>query len=573
MTRLGAWLRGSRPSPTGLAIAATVVVYAVLAQRRWWIADDGMIVVRTAREIIAGHGPVFSSIERAEASTSALWTWLVAGAGWITGDVVAAAIVLGGALAVGGLALALDATRRLHRASGHSGALIPAGAGVVLAVFPFWDYATSGLEIGLVIGWLGAIWWGFVAVQNGHVLGTGRAPRRLAGFALALGLGPLVRPELSVATAVFLIAAIAIARPPLRRALGLIGLAAIAPVAYEVFRAGYYGCLVPLPALAKSADAAEWARGARYLKHFLWLELLYVPLAALVAAAVAQRRTLVAPHAIAFAAPVITAALIVGFLVRVGGDFMFGRLLLPAALLTVAPVLVVPVRRATVAAAIVVAAWGLAVAFWYAGDTHHPPADERAWSTTWTGVPHPTERDYHHAVAAFSAEIDQALHAGQRVVFFESGERMALGAAHAAPLAVVGARLGMSSSVAPVDAIVVDRYGLANPIGARITRTQPGRTGHEKLLPAAWVIADLCDPADAPAPVEDRAAIAAARHALTCGELAELVASVRAPMTPSRFWDNLTGAARRTRLVIPADPRDAERQFCGSGAATSASVH
>jgi len=57
--------------------------------------------------------------------------------------------------------------------------------------------------------------------------------------------------------------------------------------------------------------------------------------------------------------------------------------------------------------------------------------------------------------------------------------------------------------------------------------------------------------------------VSAARHALGCGELAELLASARAPMTAARFWANLVGAARRTALEIPADPVEAEARFCG----------
>jgi arabinofuranosyltransferase len=92
--------------------------------------------------------------------------------------------------------------------------------------------------------------------------------------------------------------------------------------------------------------------------------------------------------------------------------------------------------------------------------------------------------------------------------------------------------------------------------------TNPGITGHEKPLPWSWVIADFAAPSAAPfgATAEQ---IAAARRALQCGELAELLASVREPMSAGRFWDNLTGSIARTRLVIPADPIEAERKFCG----------
>jgi arabinofuranosyltransferase len=44
--------------------------------------------------------------------------------------------------------------------------------------------------------------------------------------------------------------------------------------------------------------------------------------------------------------------------------------------------------------------------------------------------------------------------------------------------------------------------------------------------------------------------------------LADLQRSVRDPLTFGRFWANLTGAAGRTTLVVPADPFAAEREFC-----------
>src|SRR5690606_20893618 len=43
--------------------------------------------------------------------------------------------------------------------------------------------------------------------------------------------------------------------------------------------------------------------------------------------------------------------------------------------------------------------------------------------------------------------------------------------------------------------------------------------------------------------------------------------SVREPLTIGRFFRNLTGSIGRTRLVIPDDPLEAERKFCGLAAA------
>lgn len=70
-----------------------------------------------------------------------------------------------------------------------------------------------------------------------------------------MGLGPLVRPDLAVASMAMLTAAAALVRPGWRRLLGLGAVAAALPAAYQVFRMGYYGMLVPSTALAKEAGA------------------------------------------------------------------------------------------------------------------------------------------------------------------------------------------------------------------------------------------------------------------------------------------------------------------------------
>ncbi|HEX7837919.1 MAG TPA: hypothetical protein VF469_10680, partial [Kofleriaceae bacterium] len=529
----------------------------IMAWDRRWMADDGLIVVRSVREILAGHGPVYSAFERAEPTTSTLWMWLVAGCGWITGgDVAQLALGVGGLLAVGGLAIALDATRRFHRASGHAGGLWPAGAWVVIGMFPFWDFATSGLETGLAFFWLAGIWWLLVTLRPD----SGR--RRLAGFAVFVGLGPLVRPELALATAVFLAAGLWIARTPRRRALWLAGLALALPLAYEVFRAGYYGTLVPLPALAKRASHAEWGRGYEYLMRLVKPHLLYAPAAVLAAVVVANRRTIVAPHRVVFAAPVVAASLVALYVIRVGGDFMHARLLLPATFLMVAPVLLVPRGRWIGPAVALVTAWGLFTGIWFYAGAQHLYRDERLDCTRYTRQRNPTTEADHLGIQPYlPTNVRDALRQGRRLLLSETGDQIAMSAAHDAPVAVAVGRLGVGGAVAPIDGIVVDRLGLANPLGARITPTQPGRTGHEKSLPWAWILADFADPSTTPEAL--RPAVQAARHAMTCGELAELLASVRAPMTASRFWANLTGALRRTRLIIPADPALAERALCG----------
>ncbi|HEY3652164.1 MAG TPA: hypothetical protein VGL33_29620 [Streptosporangiaceae bacterium] len=118
---------------------------------------------------------------------------------------------------------------------------------------------------------------------------------------------------------------------------------------------------------------------------------------------------------------------------------------------------------------------------------------------------------------------------------------------------VVGVYLGTAGMLAPEQVGIVDFWGLANP------------------LSNAWLLADYADPA---APVQPPgnfaikndvtpAAVAAARHALSCGGLAEIQRSAREPLSFGRFWRNLTGAWHRTQATVPPDPFEAERKFCG----------
>jgi len=541
---------------TALGIAAAILIYAWLAWDRRWIADDGLIVVRVARQILAGHGPVYSAFERAEPSTSTIWAWLVAACGWLTGGNIARlAVGAGGVLAVGGFAIALDATRRFHRGNGHTGVLAPAGALVVLAVFPFWDFATSGLETGLALCWLATIWWLIGALRPDS------RRRFLAGVAFVVGLGPLVRPDFAAVTAVFAAAGWLIVRPPWRRALGLAGTALALPVLYEVFRAGYYGALVPLPAIAKSATSAEWARGFTYLTQFVKPHLLYAPLALLAAAVALDRRTVIPRNAVVMAAPITAAVVLAGFVIRVGGDFMHGRMLLPSTLLVIAPALVLPVRRATAPLLIAVALWAVFVGHRFYDRSRRIFHDERADYERWTQQRNPIDDAAYVGVPpGVMAKVAQAIRDHQPILIDDAGTQAAINPGYRVPAVVVAGRLGVAGAIAPLDGIVVDVFGLANPLGARITLTQPGKIGHEKALSWVWVLADFAAP-DATLN-EAPAAIAAARHAMTCGDLAELLASARAPLTPARFWANLTGAVARTRLVIPADPVAAERAFC-----------
>jgi arabinofuranosyltransferase len=125
------------------------------AWERRWIADDGLIVLRTVRNLLAGNGPVFNAGERVEANTSTVWSYLVTFGAWIGGSVQLeyVALTLALLLSVLGVVFAMLGTGRLYAPGlrGRRGLLLPAGMLVYIAIPPARDFATSGLENGLVL--------------------------------------------------------------------------------------------------------------------------------------------------------------------------------------------------------------------------------------------------------------------------------------------------------------------------------------------------------------------------------------------------------------------------------------
>lgn len=548
-------------------VALPALIVMVLGYRQRWVGDDGMIYARTVRQVLAGHGPVFNLGERAEASTGTLWQWLVAGCTYLSGrDPAVVAVALGILLTGAGYALAMGAARKAVRPL-TAAPLLPLGMLVLLPVKADWDYATSGLENGLSTAWIGLSWW--------YLVGARTAPRTRYGYAAAvvIGLGPLIRPELGLVSAVFLVALWCVLRPRPGRALLMLSSAALLPAAYEVFRAGYYGVLVPLPALTKEASEAVWTRGLAYFANFADPYGLWIPLMLLVALVAWLPRGVLRAELVA---PPLAGLLSWLYVCRVGGDFMHGRLLLPGLLLLALPLCAVPLTRATAAVTGALLVWAVCCALLWrpVGSSGNPYSilDEQRSYVAYTGSPHPISQAVHGRVPrTFKPAVLAAEAAGRPVLLMESpgggGQFVSLPLAGRLRARLAGAwgLLGNNGIVMPLDGTSVDTLGLAYPLAAHQTRAAgrtAGRSGHEKPVDPAWIVADYTDPGTAVPAGLDPARVTAARHALRCGRLAELQASVRQPLTASRFWRNLRGAWSRTGFRYPGDPIAAERALC-----------
>lgn len=527
-------------------LPACVIAFAGFQRR--WMSDDGHIYVRTVRQILAGNGPVFNAGERAESSTGTLWQWLLVLAGLPGLDIARAAMYGGLLLTAAGFAFASLGALRLHADK----AAVPLGCLVLPALPPVWDFATSGLETGLATCWIAGAWL-LLVTRSGSIITS-----------VVLGLGPLVRPDLALVSAVFLGAQWLMARPSRRATLGGLAAALALPVAYEIFRAGYYGQLMPLPGVTKEASQSLWGRGFGYLADFAGPYLLWVPALFLLAAllpATAVRRG--APSLVPALAPVVAGILCWVYVIKVGGDFMHGRMFLPGLLLMLLPVFWVPLTRAWTIAAVGVGIWAVACASWlripYEGRIGPGGvADERGVYVRQNAAAHPLHHDFagYPGNVAYARLVREAARAGTPSLLLARTPATA----NSPTVTGVYSTLGFSGTVVPLDGAALDPIGLAYPLAAHSERIN-GRVGHDKRLPDTWIFADR---GRGPLPGGiDPAGVAAARRALDCGPLAELRAATRDPLTPGRFLRNVTGAWDRTAFRFPNDPVRAERELCG----------
>jgi len=588
-------------------VALVSALFAWGAWQRRWIADDGLIVLRTVRNLLAGNGPVFNQGERVEANTSTAWTYLMYVGSWVGGpmrmEYMALAFALG--LSVLGVALLMLGAGRLYAPGlrGRKAVMLPAGALVYIALPPARDFATSGLESGLALAYLGALWWMMVRWAQ-PVRNRPASPVFTAALAFVAGFSVLVRPELALMGLLALAMMLIAARTWRLRGL-IVAAGGLLPVAYQIFRMGYYGLLVPGTALAKDAAGDKWSQGMTYLANFdapyaVWVPaVLLVPLGLLLMAARRRPsflRPLPAPdygrlaRAVQSPPAVVAFVLVSGLLqalywIRQGGDFMHGRVLLAPLFCLLAPVAVIPVpipdgqdySRETgywVAGAagalwLGVAGWSL----WAAnspgmGDdathvTYSGIVDERRFYAQATGHAHPlTAADYldYPRMAAVLSALDDT---PDGALLLPSGNYIQWDLvpmaqpAQRPQHAVFFTNLGMVGMNVGLDVRVLDQIGLANPLAQHTQRLQHGRIGHDKNLFPDWVIADgpwVKVYPGIPGYLDEQW-VSEAVAALRCPETQAVLSSVRAPMTLHRFVSNIVHSFEFTRYQIDRVPR------------------
>jgi hypothetical protein len=245
------------------------------------------------------------------------------------------------------------------------------------------------------------------------------------------------------------------------------------------------------------------------------------------------------------------------YITAIGGDYMHGRLLLPAFFALGLPASVV-LRRGALHTLVLVgagAAWATlsVIAF-------RPPTP-----TPLIGIALRPVTDWRTLSGARLVPKDVALgpNGFQAAAeyrngirgYFELTDQQARAAKDPGAYVLTLASIGVPAYHAGVHIWIVDIGGLAEPLAARAPPIAGRVAGHRKQTDAAWYDARF-------GRAVGGAKVIAARHALTCGPLPGLLASLDAPLTPGRFLSNIWHSFDNTFLTVPADPAVAERRWC-----------
>jgi len=539
-----------------LSVGLPALAVAVLGFHRRWVAEDAFITLRVVRHITIGNGPVFNAGERVEASTSTLWTWLLAAISYLTPFSLEWIAVIAGLLfTVAGVILLAHFCMSLtaDSASDTKGYFVPFGLLVLIGLPPFWDYTTSGLESGLCVAWLGA---------SAVMLARQRLSRswRLA-TAVLLGLGPLVRPEFTLYSGTFLLVLLVIGNVQWRELPKLVMAAAFLPALYQIFRMGYYAALVPNTALAKEASRFLPDRGGDFFWNLFGSYWLLLPLTiTLMATARDFSRHNDRNIRLLLLALPAGGMLNLAYIIAIGGDYMHGRLLLPGVAAIIAPVSMQVMnfsqsrrhkaRYAGIAIVMVWACWsGLFARAVPEGVNVFRFLDERAHMVSMSQRNNPvTIEDYEKSDSYVVAQqVSGNLGSARDIVainlVFTSLQLP--GKPGVGRVAAVS-YIGVTGYALPLDVKIVDLLSLADPIGSRIALEQPGFVaGHEKPQPIEWVAARFSQPMD-----EESPQLRQARQRIVCSRVNTVLDAVQQPLTLKRFFKNVLLSPQLTSMKL-----------------------
>ncbi len=476
-----------------LLLGSLVIIEGVQrASALRWLSDDIFITFRYIDQWFAGHGLVYNPGEYVEGYTHPLWLLLLSGWRWLGFDMVSGSTLFG--IVSQGLLLA-TMVYASWRMAGRASNALPVAAAAVALHYDAAVWATSGLETALFTFLVAA------AVVVFSVPDIGERARLLTTGAL-LVLATLTRPD----GILFLITMglIVIAREwsrgsggaEVRTRLLQFALPSLIFIPYAVWKVFYYGDLLPNTYYAKSGGGAHIAQGLTYawmfvkgypstmavLAAFLALPIAFSgkrPFRAALASIFADRSL-----SLSVVCLLLSVVYTLLFVVRVGGDFMYARFMVPVVPLlylsaeAAMRALIRERRRLLWPALLIIPLLVGTVDGWnreklfsrselgemVLGDGSSGIIDEHAY---WT---RPLARDGTDAIGMLRA-VGEKLHGyfnGLTVRILIKGQ----------------ASLAYASQATDV----IENWGLTDPFIARLPISERGRIGHEKAAPYGYLI-------------------------------------------------------------------------------------
>jgi arabinofuranosyltransferase len=435
-----------------LAGAVTLLGYATFANA--WCGDDPYITFRTIDNFVHGYGLTWNPYERVQAYTHPLWALLLACLYFVTHEAYLTTMFTSLALTVGVLVV-------LHRAlRGRPEWSVALAAVLLVGSKAFVDYSTSGLENPLthvLVAWFFA---SLLFVERPPLLAATES--RVAGLLALASLVYLNRPDAVVCVGPAVAWLLVRAAPKLRlRVVRAVALGTAPATLWTAFSLVYYGFALPNTAAAKlnAGRMGSWVHpnGITYFANSLRFDRETLPL---IAASLAFG-TFVAVRARAdrlALLPLAGAAAYVAYTMRIGGDYMSGRMFaLP--LLSSVVAIVYLVRDPRVAAAIAAAAVA-ASAF----DPHPPLVSGGGYEPPpWEATGIRDERGNYYAAAGLLRVLERR-HAGWR----NADEWISHGTRDDSPQPMVWGAIGFHGYANGPHFDTIDNLGLSDPLLARL---------------------------------------------------------------------------------------------------------
>ena len=277
--------------------------------KRTWVGEDAFIFFRYVDNLVYGNGLVFNLGERVEGFTAPLWVFTLALLRKVTEfELRPTAIILGLVLSTLSIALLIYFEHQRE-------IFFPLVVTLMITNSAFRDFATSGFETSLTYLLLISA---LICIKR--ELHFSRP--EIVGILLSLLV--LNRPE--SALILFYVSVLIILKKDLKIIIRFFIPVILFVGGYQIFRMGYFASLLPNTFYAKKGGVLYISQGFNYLKDFvLSYPLTFVIYLGLTCYTLVNKKLRDANKHI-----LIISALLMGYVLYAGGDYMHGRSLLLA---------------------------------------------------------------------------------------------------------------------------------------------------------------------------------------------------------------------------------------------------